>query len=115
MIYDIYDAIELMGKKEGNCNTGDCCTCNEYLGTHPNGYCRTGNDTKRGMCCFHSEYQPEKQTRIKKAVEAHCVKELAKLLEVSEDMFGILEGRECSGEKSWKEAIKSARNVEVGE
>jgi len=38
-------------------DTGDCSTCSRYLSSYADGSCRLGNDTKRSMCRFHSEYK----------------------------------------------------------
>lgn len=35
-------------------NTGDCTTCADYLPGSSGGSCRSGNDTRRASCCYHS-------------------------------------------------------------
>ena len=66
---DIKEVMTLASIKETVIDTGDCITCNDYLGRAPDGYCRTGNDTKRACCCFHSGYDEPERISAKKALE----------------------------------------------
>lgn len=37
------------------CDTGDCMTCSYQIGVADMQHCKTGNDTKRACCCYHSK------------------------------------------------------------
>lgn len=75
-----------------SCDTGNCYTCDDYLGSAPYGYCKTGNDVHRACCCFHSGYREQKAVDARKMLRDHCEKMHGPLLEALKELADTFEG-----------------------
>jgi len=101
-------------KKEGNCNTGECKTCDHYIG-----YCRLGNDTERGMCCFHSGYQEPQRLAARKSLDEHYENNFGPMLEALKECESMIRTSWIEDSMTTicraQEAIEAASTVEVSE
>ena len=55
---------------------------------------------------------PTFSEKLDTALLAHCFNHFNEVVELANEMFKILEGRECSGEPRWRKILSRAKNVE---